>query len=261
MFQRIFNFIKGVVGKMFSEETIKSALNVSVVISNDMAKAISLWEKIYENKAEWLKKDEVESLELGSAIANEFTRLTTLEMKTEITGSSRANFLNEQYKRMLEKLNDNLEVGNAVGGLVFKPYVKNNIMHIDLVKGSCFYPTEFNSSGEIIAGIFTSQITNGDDIYTRIEYHKFYEKALERDISYIIKNVAYKSNSTAILGTKIDLSKIPEWANIQEETLIKYIEKPLFSYYKPPISNNIDPESPIRSISIRKGSKSNQRSR
>ena len=168
MFEKFLNWIKGVI-KMFGKDTIKNALGVNVAISSDMANAITLWEKIYENEADWLKKDEVESLELGSAIANEFTRLTTLEMKTEITGSTRADFLNEQYKKMLENLNDNLEIGNAVGGLIFKPYVKDNKLFVDLVRGSCFYPTEFNSSGEIIAGIFTSQTTKGNDIYTRIE--------------------------------------------------------------------------------------------
>lgn len=245
MFQKILNFIKGVIGKMFSKGTIQDALNLEVAISSDMANAIALFEKIYMNEAPWLKKDEVESLELGASIANEFTRLTTLEMKTEITGSVRADFLNEQYKKVLEKLNENLEVGNAVGGLVFKPYVKDGKIYVDLVKCSCFYPTEFNSSGEIIAGIFTSQTTKGNDIYTRLEYHKFYENPLENDINYIIKNVAYKSNNSSILGTKVDLIKIPEWTNIQEETAIQYVEKPLFSYYKPPVANNIDPESPI----------------
>ena len=166
-------------------------------------------------------------------------------MKTEITGSPRAEFLNEQYKRMLERLNENLEIGNAVGGLVFKPYVKNNKLYVDLVRGSCFYPTEFNSSGEVIAGIFTSQLNKGDNVYTRLEYHKFYEQALENDINYIIKNVVYKSNDSSILGTKIEINKVPEWQNMQEETAIKYVEKPLFSYYKPPIANNTDTESPL----------------
>ena len=244
MFEKFLNWIKGVI-KMFGKDTIKNALGVNVAISSDMANAITLWEKIYENEADWLKKDEVESLELGSAIANEFTRLTTLEMKTEITGSTRADFLNEQYKKMLENLNDNLEIGNAVGGLIFKPYVKDNKLFVDLVRGSCFYPTEFNSSGEIIAGIFTSQTPKGNDIYTRIEYHKFYENPLENDINYIIKNVVYKSNDKSTLGTRVKISNIQEWKNIQEQTAIKYVKKPLFSYYKPPIANNIDPESPL----------------
>lgn len=245
MFQRILNFIKGVIAKMFNTGTIKNALNIDVAISTEMAKAIELFEKIYINEAPWLKKDMVESLELGSSIANEFTRLTTLEMKSEITGSPRADFLNKEYQKLKERLNQNLEVGNAVGGLVFKPYVKDGKLYIDLVKGSCFYPTEFNSSGDIIAGIFVSQLTKGNNIYTRLEYHKFYEQPLENDINYIIKNVAYKSVDNSILGTRIDLIKVPEWANIEQETAIKYLEMPLFSYYKPPVANNIDLDSPV----------------
>lgn len=245
MFEKILNWIKGVIGKMFSEQTIQSILGVKVAISSDMAKAITLFEQIYRNEAPWLKEDEVESLELGAAIANEFARLTTLEMKSEITGSQRADFLNKQYELVKEKLNENLEMGNAVGGLVLKPYVKNGKLYVDFVKGNCFYPTEFDSSGNIIAGIFTSQITKGESIYTRFEYHKFYEVAIENDINYIVKNVAYKSNSKSVLGTKIELNEIPEWENIEETTYIKYVEKPLFGYYKPPISNNIDPKSPV----------------
>lgn len=243
MFTKFLNWIKGVI-KMFNN-TIGNVFDVNVAISSEMANAITLFEKVYMNEASWLKEDEVESLELGSSIANEFTRLTTLEMKSEITGSARADFLNEQYNKIKDRLNQNLEIGNAIGGLVFKPYVKDGQLYVDLIKGSCFYPTEFNSSGDVIAGIFTSQITKGENIYTRLEYHKFYEKPLENNISYVIKNVAYKSNNNSILGTKIDLIKIPEWANIQEETAIQYVEKPLFSYYKPPTANNIDPESPI----------------
>ena len=164
MFEKILNWIKGVIGKMFNSNTIQSALNVKVAMSSDMANAITLFEKIYMNEADWLKKNEVESLELGSSIANEFARLTTLEMKSDITGSARADFLNEQYNKVKEKLNENLEVGNAVGGLVFKPYVKDNKIYVDLVKGSCFYPTDFDNSGNITGGIFVSQLTKGDNI-------------------------------------------------------------------------------------------------
>ena len=56
MFQRILNFIKGVIAKMFNTGTIKEALNIDVAISTEMAQAIELFEKIYINEAPWLKK-------------------------------------------------------------------------------------------------------------------------------------------------------------------------------------------------------------
>lgn len=245
MFQKLLNFIKGVIKKMFGKDTMQKALGVDIAISDKMANAITLFENIYMNKAPWLKAGEIESLELGASIANEFARLTTLEMKSEITNSPRADFLNEQYSKLKENLDENLEAGNAVGGLIFKPYVKDGKIQVDFVKASCFYPTEFNSSGDIIAGIFVSQITKGEDIYTRLEYHKLYEKALEDDTSYIIKNMAYKSSNSSMLGDKIELVEVPEWANLDSETGIKYVEKPLFGYYKVPSANNIDSNSAL----------------
>lgn len=244
-FQKFYNYIKGVIGKMFSRNTIQSALNIDIAISSDMVNAMELFEKIYTNEAPWLKERQVESLELGASIANEFARLTTLEMQSEVTGSARADYLNSVYKEMLKNLNEKLEVGNAMGGLIFKPYVKNQKIYIDFVKPSCFYPTEFNSSKEIIAGIFVSQLTKGKYIYTRLEYHKFYEIARDDEVSYTIKNVVYRSDTTSVLGTQIKLEDVAEWKSLSPVTNIKYITKPLFAYYKVPGANNIDIESPL----------------
>lgn len=227
---------------MFNKSTITEATKIDIAVSSEMSQAIDLWEKMYFNKAPWLKPEEVESLNLPASIANEFARLTILELRSEITGSTRANYINDIYKeKILKKLGNELEKGNALGGLVFKPYVKNNNICVDMVSANQFYPTEFNSNDDVIGGIFISQITKGDDIYTRIEYHRFIENTSE----YIIKNMAFVSNTTNDLGEKVLLNSIEEWSDIQEETKIVNIEKPLFSYYKPPIANNIDDKSPL----------------
>lgn len=242
MFKKLLHFIKGVIKKMFNKSTITEATKIDIAVSSEMSQAIDLWEKMYFNKAPWLKPEEVESLNLPASIANEFARLTILELKSEITGSTRANYINDIYKeKILKKLGNELEKGNALGGLVFKPYVKNNKICIDMVSANQFYPTEFNSNDDVIGGIFISQITKGDNIYTRLEYHRFIENTSE----YIIKNMAFVSNTINDLGEKVSLSSIEEWADIQEETKIINIEKPLFSYYKPPIANNIDDKSPL----------------
>ena len=81
---------------MLGKSNIESELNIDIAISPKLEAKIREWGNIYENKAPWLNKD-VKSLELGSSIAGEFVRLTTAEMKTEITGSARASFLQEQY--------------------------------------------------------------------------------------------------------------------------------------------------------------------
>lgn len=223
---------------MIGKSTIESELNIDIAISSKLEAKIREWGNIYENKAPWLNKD-VKSLELSSSVASEFVRLTTAEMKTEITGSARASFLQEQYKKMLKNLSDNLEKGNARGGIILKPYVKNGQIFIDFVIQGNFYPISFDDTGKIISIVFATQKTEGNYIYTRLEYHRL------EGTDYYISNTAYKSNNNSSLGKKINLLEIPEWKDIENEVKIENIEKPLFAYYKPPIANNVDAKSPL----------------
>ncbi len=223
---------------MLGKSTMESELNIDIAISSKLEAKIREWGNIYENKAPWLNKD-VKSLELSSSVASEFVRLTTAEMKTEITGSARASFLQEQYKKMLKNLSDNLEKGNARGGIIFKPYVKNGQIFIDFVIQGNFYPISFDDTGKIISIVFATQKTEGNYIYTRLEYHRL------EGTDYYISNTAYKSNNNSSLGKKINLSEVPEWKDIEKEVKIENIEKPLFAYYKPPIANNVDTKSPL----------------
>lgn len=223
---------------MIGKNTIESQLNIDIAISPKLESKIREWGNIYENKAPWLNKD-VKSLELGSAIASEFVRLTTVEMKTEITGSSRAEFLHEQYQKMLKNLPDNLEKGDAVGGLILKPYVKSGKIFIDFIVQGNFYPISFDDTGKIISIVFATQKTEGDYIYTRLEYHRL------EGTDYYISNTAYKSNNNTSLGKEINLTEVPEWKDIEKEVKIENVEKPLFAYYKPPLANNVDTKSPL----------------
>lgn len=245
MFEKIKDWIIRGVSKMFSKSTIEQALKMPCAISNEMDKAMGLWFKIYTNNAPWLD-NEVASLELGASIAGEFARLTTLEMKSEITGSKRANFLQEQYSKVLDNLKEKLEIGNAVGGLIFKPYVKNNQICIDIIPQTDLKPLKFDNAGNIISAVFTSQIQKNKVIYTRLETHTL------QGSNYVIENRVYKTSeyNSNILGTKTYLNDVEEWKELSERAIISNIDKTLFSYYKVPIANNIDPKSPLRSFYI-----------
>ncbi len=223
---------------MLGKSTIETQLNIDIAVSSKMEAKIREWGNIYENKAPWLNEN-VKSLELGSSIASEFVRFTMSEIKTEITGSARANFLQEQYEKMLRNLADNLEKGNARGGLVFKPYAKNGQIFVDFIQQGDFYPISFDDTGKIISIVFATQKTEGNCIYTRLEYHRL------EGTDYYISNTAYKSNNNASLGKEINLSEVPEWKDIEKEVRIENVEKPLFAYYKPPTANNVDTKSPL----------------
>lgn len=223
---------------MLSKSTIEEALKVKTAISNEMERAMELWLKIFTNNAPWLN-EEVKSLQLGASIAEEFARLVTLEMKSEVTGSKRADYINEIYQKVLENLKPQLAIFNAVGGGFFKPYVKNNKFYIDYIPQTDCKPLKFDSAGNITSMVFTSQITKGDEIYTRLETHTL------QDNNYIIENKAFvsKSYNSSMLGKSVPLSEVLEWEKLSEKTVIQNIEKPLFAYYKVPLSNNIDTKS------------------
>lgn len=235
MFEKVKKWFLRGIDKMLSKSTVEEALKVKTAVSFEMEAAMDLWLKIFTNNATWLN-EEVRSLQLGASIAEEFARLTTLEMKSEVTGSVRADFINEYYQKVLEDLKSHLALYNAVGGGYLKPFVKNNRFYIDYVAQTDCKPLQFDSAGNITSMVFSSQITKGDKRYTRLEVHTL------EDTNYTIENKAYvtESYNSSMLGREISLFEVSEWADLEPRTVIENIEKPLFAYYKVPLTNNID---------------------
>ncbi|MEG1495523.1 MAG: phage portal protein [Bacilli bacterium] len=242
MFAKVKDIIGKLVSKIFRKETVQQKLNVDVAVSDDMVKGIELWSKMYENKSPWISNT-IKSMNLASSIAGELARLTTIEFESEITGN---DYLNEQYKTVLEKLREQVEYGCANGGLIFKPYVNGENIEVDFVQADGFYPTSYNSRKEITGAIFTEFKQVGKKLYTRLEYHNL------TDEGYYISNTAYMKESYSInvkagndLGNQVSLKDIDSWSELEEEVLIKNIDKPLFSYFRIPLANHIDKSCPL----------------
>ena len=182
----------------------------------------------------------------------------TLTEERPKTSTDRAEYLNEQYKKLKKKIRTQIEYGIAKGGLVIKPYVVVNksseddapqtyAIEWDFCQADAFYPIAFNSSGDITEAAFLQTVSRKDVIYRRLEYHKW-----ENNTVTII-NKAYKStNSTPLqdnagidLGQEVPLTEVSEWADLQPEAKIKNVTKPLFGYFKMPEANTIDTNSPL----------------
>jgi A118 family predicted phage portal protein len=231
------DYIRQVINKLFPKKDIKEAMNIDIAISDEMGEAIDLWDMMYKDKSPWLDKN-TKSLNLAAAIASELARLTTLEMQSEITGSPRADYLNEQYQKVIEDIRRVTEYAAAKGGLIFKPYIDGESTAVDYVQADEFLPVKYDSSGNITAVIFTERLRKGSKIYTRLEYHDLLEKG------YYISNTAYvNENNDDTLGKQVSLDTVQEWADLEPEILLQNIKKPLFAYYKIPIANTIDTRS------------------
>ena len=49
--------------------------------------------------------------------------------------------------------------------------------------------------------------------------------------------------NSSMLGTQTSLKEVAEWSDLSERIVIQDVERPLFAYYKVPLSNNIDTKS------------------
>lgn len=225
--------------RMIGVSDIKRATGAVVNVSGDMVSAIELWERMYRGHPNW-EGEAIHSIGLPAAIAGEFARLVTLEMKSEVSGSARADYINEQYTRMLVHLQSQIEQGCALGGMAFKPYpTEDKRLCVDFVPADRFFPFEFDSSGRLTGGVFVDRITRGNRYYTRLEYHQLTGE------SYVVRNAAYMSYNKDSIGIAIPLHSVSQWEGLADEVEISGIVRPLFGYFRVPLANNVDRNSPL----------------
>ena len=230
--------IKEVIFRMFGKTQVSQAVGVNSAVSDSMQSAIELWCAMYRNEAPWLSES-VRSKNLAAAISAEFARLVTLEFHSELTGGKRAEFLADEYKKIISAAPVFCEYACAKGGLMLKPYISGEKIVTAYVQADSFFPTAFDASGNITGCVFADRKVRGRQYYTRLEYHDFSES------SYVVRNTAYVSDSKESIGRQISLTTIPEWADLREEVSIANAKRPLFSYFKMPGANSIDSSSPL----------------
>lgn len=275
---------------------ISSQMEKAIELWTDMYKGQAPW--IHE--PDFNDPSRVVSLGLPALIASEKARMVLIEFASEITtptkevqkanpnyqkpepdafgnilpssepefltedkpvgNTERAEFLNEQYKKLKKQLRRQTEYGIAKGGLVIKPYVvvdktkddndketTHYDIEFDFIQADCFYPLAFDASGRITEAAFIQTKADKNTTYRRLEYHRW------EGHSVSVINKAFKSTNNTHdgdlqgidLGQEVPLSEVPEWSKLPDKTTIKNVSKPLFAYFKMPEANTIDTTSPL----------------
>lgn len=223
---------------MFTKDEIGRALGITLGAPDKMRQEIELWSNLYEGNTPWIRQG-IKSLGLPAAVAGELARLSTIELRSSLSGSARADYLNNAYQEVIGRVRVASEYACAKGGLVLKPYLTNGHLAVDLIQADCFYPLAQGSDGTITEAVFVDQIRKGGRYVTRLEYHKLTNER------YLIKNRAFESEAQETLGRQVSLASVPAWADMTEDVLIQNASRPLFSYFKMPFANTIDTHSPI----------------
>lgn len=229
------NWLRSLVNKLYPN-------SINDAQYDDMERAMEDWLGIYADEPKWDKECHGKTLNLGASVASEFARLITIEFESEITGSKRAEYLQEQYERLLEQLRVNLEAACAVGGIVFKPYVRNGVILPDCITQDKFIPLAY-SNGIITSAAFINQEVCGRYYYTRLEKQTY----SYNERTHTIESHFFVSTSHDSLGKEIDKDNVDNdnWLNIDPYIVINDVDRPLFSFWKVPIANHIDNSSPL----------------
>lgn len=175
----------------------------------------------------------------------------TITVEKPLGDSSRAEYLEKQYKKLKKQLREQIEYGIAKGGLVIKPYVTGEgeaiEIEFDYIQAENFYPIAFDANNNITEAVFIQTKVEKDIIYRRIEYHKLTLNGVE------ITNKAFKSTNNQTqgdtsgvdLGQEISLKEVPEWKELLPRAAIGGVDRPLFAYFKMPEANTTDTSSPL----------------
>lgn len=269
MFKKLIELVKDALRGMLAYKEVSETISVeATTVSNKMQNVIDKWNKIYEDNAEWINEDDgIYSLNLGKTICQELARSVMSELDSSITDpsapeenetdiedtvidlSKRANFLNDCYKKNLMKcFDDRLERGMATGGMIIKPYVSNGRIYFDFCYQGEFYPIAFDDDGNITDVAFLDEFVSGDMKYTKVERQTY------SDNRVVVENKAYRTKMKQNeddteyadeLGNEIPLNIVPKWSYIEPSVTIENVDRPLYGYYKVPLANNIDKNSPL----------------
>ena len=224
---------------------VEKAFDIKIAESSRMEDAIDLWRSMYEDNPIWANGD-CEAIGLPGAISGEIARLVTNDLETNVTGSQMAEFLDEAYQRHVKDSKEYTEYACAMGGIVMKPYFvpSKGAIDVSIIQADEFFPTRFNSDGDIMGAIFEDQKMVGEYCFTRLERHELIGTVYGVENKCFCKKITDIS-SDYTLGDECPLSQVDDWKDIKPITIMQNIKSPLFAYFKMPIANNIEPRSPI----------------
>ena len=205
---------------------------------------IARWRKVFEGHPPWekvkfhgLKKKAdrpMNMLNTAKVLCDCFSDITFSE-QVEITVDDEnfQQYITEQLNEngFWKKIPDLLSSAYALGGGCVKVFAENGKPRIDFVHGDKFIPAGWNGRG-IFDGIFSAVTVSGGKYYT----------LLERQSVGKAEYKLFKSGDGDSLGAEADLSELygdlPPIVNYGGTV-------PMFSYFKPAVSNNAEYDVPL----------------
>lgn len=235
-----FQRLVGKVREMFftlNSSDVQKAFGVELISSTEMNNALKRWNAISTGSPSWLDED-IRTINMAKFICDVRAKLITLDIGIALDGSPRAEFIQTVADDLIKRLPDQIANACRLGGLCLRWNGKS----WDFMLPGDFGITEQDDNGEITGIIFREQKSQGNNRYTRLEYHRF-ENGLYKVTNKAFRNV--NAGSKAFLGNQVPLSTVHAWEHLQDEVTINNLEYPLFAFFRIPGANTVDTESPL----------------
>ena len=213
------------------------------------------------------RKHELYRLNMAKAVCSEMAGLVwgeecTIDVSIDGRNEDTEDPLNAFVHYVLdgnafgEKMQESIEEGLALGGSALKTWAEarhdengNEIpesrkLMIGYAMADQFVPISWDNA-RVTEGVFISRIAKGGWYYTRLEWHRW------NGLTYLITNELYRSemqtgegkdSNQDILGVRYPLAEIYPYLNEITEVPV---EESLFTYWRTPIANNLDDNSPL----------------
>ena len=97
----------------------------------------------------------------------------------------------------------------------------------------------------MIEAAFIQRKVDKDKIYSRLEHHTLVDNTVYIENLAFVTNASHSKVGDTDLGKRVELSTVPEWANIVPKAKIDDVDRLMFAYFKMPEANTIDTYSPL----------------
>ena len=235
MIDRIIDKVRGWWHKMFDYNKIVSDFGLDMQTSKDILNAIQEWSNIYNKREPWID-DNTKSLHVARTMCEKVAKAVTIEYKSACSEP----YIDKIYQNLLKKKRKYTESMLGKSLIFFRPYFNGKDIKVNVIQADKFIPVSFDDDDNLISFILIDQITEGQKIYTRLEYNELKEMTLT------IKNICYEGRSDGVvLSRKISLNNVPKWQDIREEQGIEGVDRVLGGFATMPTTNDLDNSSPI----------------
>ena len=216
----------------------KELFGVKPVFTVELNDYLDRCTKAYRGNPDWLNDDDgVVTINFAQTVAAEVARLTTMNAEITLTGSPRAEWLQEQVNTILAALRQWCEYGCAYGTAIIKPYGDG----VELVLPDRFRIVA-NDGGKITGVVFIDRRHDpaSDRWFSRLEYHRI------EDGIYTVSNRYFQGVSEKDEGRQVAMEVTP-WVDdaIADDATIEGADRLLFGIFRTPAANNKEPGSPM----------------